>query len=63
MAVETREDKIRHNGRENIDGVLQGVTSTAALIDLYPYPAEERTTRKCHAQRIRRGIEEAVTVS
>ena len=35
-AVEMQEDKIRHNGRENVNSVLISGTATAAFKDLYP---------------------------
>ena len=38
--VEMREDKIRHNGRENVDSVPLGGTATAASMDPYLSLAE-----------------------
>ena len=50
--VETQEDKIRHNGRENVDSVPLGVTATAALMDPSPSPTEERPTKNRPKQNI-----------
>ena len=59
--VETQEDKIIHNGQKNVDSVpLRG---TAMADSMVPSPADERTTKKRPAQRIRRGIAEAVELS
>ena len=44
-AVETREDNIRHNRRENADIVPLGVTEMADSMDPYPSPTEERPTK------------------
>ena len=62
-AVDTQEENIGHIGREIVDGVLVSGTSTAASMDLYPSPAEERPTKKRPAHRIRHGTAEALTVS
>ena len=42
VAVEKQEDKIRHNGQENVDRVPLIVTTTAVLMAPSPSPAEER---------------------
>ena len=63
--VETREDKIRNNGRGNIDSVPLGVKATADLMPPYPYPypAEEQPTNKRNVQNIRRRSTRTETVS
>ena len=38
--VKTQEDKIRHNGQENVDSVPLDGTETADLVDPSPSPAE-----------------------
>ena len=44
------EDKIRHNGPENVDSVPLGVTATAASVYQFLSPAEEQPTKKRPAQ-------------
>ena len=51
-AVETPEDNIRHNVRENIDGVPLGVTATAGLMATSLYPTDERPTKNHPAHNI-----------
>ena len=61
MAVETREEKIRHKGRENADSIPLGEKATAALVA--PSLAEERPTKKRPAHNIGFWITATRTVS
>ena len=61
--AETREDKGRRIGRENVDGVPLGRTATAAPMAPTPSLVEERLTKRRPAQNIGREIAEAATVS
>ena len=36
---ETRKEKIGNIGKEIVDGIPLSGTATAALMDMYPYPA------------------------
>ena len=61
--ADTREDKGRRIGRENVDGVPLGRTATAAPMAPTPSLVEELTTKKHPAQHIGCEIAEAATVS
>ena len=61
-AEETWEDKIRHIGREIIDGVSLRGMATENLMDPYPSPAEERITKKLPAHNIGYGIPTTETI-
>ena len=63
VAVETREDKTRNSGRENIDSVPLSLTATAYLMAQYPSTEDERLTKKRPAQNIGYGRTTTETVS
>ena len=63
VVVQTREDKCRRIGQENVDGVLLGRTPTTALMSPTPSLVEEEPTNKSPAQRIGLGIVKASTVT
>ena len=63
MALVTREDKIRHNGRENVDSVPLGGTEMVDSMAPSPSPADKPLTKKRPTQTTGCGIAEAATVS
>ena len=63
VTVQTREDKCRRIGRENVDSVSLGRTAAAALMSPTPYLAEERPKKKRPTHSIGSGITEEATMS